>query len=223
MKTLGYVRISDSKGSDVSPNRQWADILAYAQRVLGTVPELVEDIDKSGANGMRSGWKYVLTMIRKGQANVLVAYSRDRLFRDEEQSAQLLKLLRKHDCELHLVDTGMVDLNNADSVTMFSFGATMDAHYSRKISEKTKRAMAFKRAKGEKLGGMVPYGYAVVAGLLVVDVHEQAVLKVIRRLAQAGTGTRGIARMLTETGIKSKSGNAYWSHSTVAKLLSRTS
>lgn len=74
--------------------------------------------------------------------------------------------------------------------------------YRKEISEKTLRAMQFKRQRGEKLGGDVPFGFAAVDGKLVADESEQAVVgayksigNVVSRCGESRRNYKSVVRL----------------------------
>ncbi len=220
MTTAGYVRISDSKGSDVSPDRQRALIAAYCYRAKLELAHVYYDKDASGGDSDRREWQRLLTACRRGEVTSIVAYDQDRLFRDEEEAAKFLKFVKRHKIDVHFVATGQLDTRSAASQMMFSMKAVVDAHYRRVVSERTQTALDHKRQRGEKLGGHVPYGYDLDSeGKLQLNVDEQYTVALLLELRDAGLGVRSIATELTKRGIRTKTGLAYWAPSTVAKVL----
>ena len=93
--------------------------------------------------------------------------------------------------------------------------------YRKEISEKTLRAMAYKRQRGEKLGGDVPFGFEAVDGKLVADDEEQAVIRLAQEHRQRGFSLREIAGKLQQIGATTKRGLAEWNASQVQRLLAR--
>jgi hypothetical protein len=70
--------------------------------------------------------------------------------------------------------------------------------------------MAHKKAKGEKLGGLVPYGYRLAEDgkTLVPDMAEQALLDAIREARQRGLSQRAVVADLARQGFTSRQGTA---------------
>ena len=87
----------------------------------------------------------------------------------------------------------------------------------------TRRALAVKRARGEKTGGTVPYGWDAVpshAGAigLVENAQEQAEISRIVQEREGGCSYAAIARRLNEDGVPTKTG-AHWHPETVRGIM----
>ena len=91
------------------------------------------------------------------------------------------------------------------------------------LRAKTRAALAEKRARGERIGG-VPYGYRLGAdGVhLEVDEREQAVLDRIRGLAREGLSQRAIVARLAAGGVAGRTG-APLGQTQVARILRNAS
>ncbi len=89
--------------------------------------------------------------------------------------------------------------------------------------ERTRSAMAVKRANGERVGA-VPYGHDLGAdgSTLVPNETEQAIIREIHTMKSAGLTLREIAIDLTDRKIRTKTGKSgRWTHSAVARILNR--
>lgn len=217
-----YIRISSDRGGGrVSPDRQWEMIRDYCHRLGLGEPTRYADLDWSGSTAARPAWAALQTALRSRQTRTLVAYDQDRLFRDEEEASRFLKLARRLKLAVHFVTSGPLDLASADAATMFSIKAVFDAHLSRKTSERVRAWAAHKRSRGEKTGGLVPYGYDLAPDgrTLVPNPREQAVVAMVCELAVAGRSYRWIASYLQQQGVVTKTGLAWWGHKTVEKLV----
>ena len=85
-------------------------------------------------------------------------------------------------------------------------------------SERVKSVIDAKRDKGEKMGGIAPYGYRAVANengkpVLVPDDGEQLVITAARQLREAGMSLAKIATELTKRGFKTRKGGAHYTMS----------
>ena len=94
-------------------------------------------------------------------------------------------------------------------------------------SERTRAALAHKRTRNERTGG-VPFGWRLVNpdarkkdALMVEEPAEQSVLARIRNWHAAGDTLRDIAAKLTAEGVPTKQGNAAWTHQSVGKIVAR--
>lgn len=87
------------------------------------------------------------------------------------------------------------------------------------VSQRTREALARKRARSERLGGDPPFGFRRGPGdRLLIDYREQRVLDVMRRLRARGMSLRKLAERLNSNGFTQKRGGR-WSHVAVARTL----
>ena len=91
------------------------------------------------------------------------------------------------------------------------------------LRARTRAALAEKRARGERIGG-VPYGYRLAADRvhLEPDEREQAVLDRVRGLAQEGLSQRAIVSRLAAGGVAGRTG-APLGQTQVARMLRNAS
>ena len=81
-------------------------------------------------------------------------------------------------------------------------------HGLRSTTELTRAALAVKRSRGERTGG-IPYGYSAdAAGRRVPDAAEQRVVARVRELRAEGATFRAIVEQLRAEGITSRKGGA---------------
>ena len=89
--------------------------------------------------------------------------------------------------------------------------------------ERTRSAMAVKRANGKRIG-TVPYGYdlGLDGSTLMVNGGEQAIIIDIRAMRSHGMKLQKIAAVLTEQRVSTKTGKSNrWTHQAVARILAR--
>ena len=98
--------------------------------------------------------------------------------------------------------------------------AEMECNLTR---ERSRWAMAVKRANGQRIGA-APYGFDLGedGSTLVPNEAEQKVIEKIRRMRGNGQTLKGIAEILTARGIPTKTGRSRrWTHQAVARILDR--
>ena len=97
------------------------------------------------------------------------------------------------------------------------------AEYERLIiGARTKAALQAKIRRNERVG-KVRFGYDLApdGATLIQNDGEQSVIAVIRQLHQSGNSLRRIAAELSRQQIITKQGNTRWTHTAVARILSR--
>jgi DNA invertase Pin-like site-specific DNA recombinase len=114
---------------------------------------------------------------------------------------------------------------------MLHIKAAMAEDEGRKISERTKAALAVAKARGVKLGWAMPErrqeqrrasANGAAARIAKADTFAANVLPVIRSLQGQGLSLRGVAKALNERGVKTARGGQ-WQATTVRNILARDS
>ena len=87
------------------------------------------------------------------------------------------------------------------------------------IRSRTKAALAVKKAKGERVGG-IPYGHRLAADSVHIeqDPEEQATIGRARELRDAGASLRAVGRTLLAEGRSPRRGKA-WHVQALSRLL----
>ena len=91
------------------------------------------------------------------------------------------------------------------------------------IRERTKSAMAIKKANGQRVG-TIPYGYDLAEDnvMLVPNEYEQGVIRDIRAMRSVGQTLQGIAEALTDARVPTKTKRSKrWGHPAVSRILNR--
>ena len=88
--------------------------------------------------------------------------------------------------------------------------------------ERTKSAMAVKRANGQRIS-RTPYGYDLAedGATLVENPEEQLVIEEILAMRDRGLSFEKIAEELTERKVPTKRGNGHWNQATIRGLVKR--
>lgn len=209
-KVVGYIRVSTDKQADsgISLDAQKTKIRQYAELYDLDLVAIIEDAGVSAKSLDRAGLRSALSMLEKGQADALLVVKLDRLTRSVRDLGELVEryfasrfsLLSLSDSIDTRTAAGRLVLNVLTSVAQWEREAT---------GERTRDAMAHKKAKGEFTGGQAPYGFSNENGVLVRNEAEQGVLAVVAELKAAGLSLRGIAAELNRAGIVSRSGKAF--------------
>ena len=221
MNAIGYVRVStDGQAHDgVSMEAQEAKIRAWADlngedRVL-----IFRDAGISGKRAdNRPGLRDALGAVGKGDA--LVVYSLSRLARSTKDTITIAEALDKQGADLVSLSE-RIDTTNAAGKMVFRMLAVLSEFERDQVSERTRFALAHKRANGEKTGGDVPYGFRLAGGRLVPHPGEQKAIALIRELHGAGHSLRRIADELKARGYRTKRGGLCWHPQSVKQVLAR--
>ena len=151
---VGYIRVSTSEQADSGAGleAQRAAIRSEAERRGWQLVHVFEDAGASGKslNGRR-GLQRALEAIEAGTAEGLVVAKLDRLSRSLLDFAALMERARKGGWNLIALDLG-VDTSTPAGEMMASVLATFAQFERRLIGQRTKDALAIKRAQGVVLG-----------------------------------------------------------------------
>jgi len=222
MKAIGYVRVSTQNQVDdgISLEAQEAKIKAWAELNNADAVEIFIDAGISGkrANN-RPGLQAALSAIGKGDA--LIVYSLSRLARSTKDTIQIADKLDKQGADLVSMSE-KIDTTTAAGKMVFRMLAVLSEFERDQVSERTRFAMAYKRSKGEKTGGDVPYGFTVDDyGQLVPHTAEQEALRLIHDLRAKGHTYKAIGHELSLRGYKTKQGRDNWHPQVVKQILER--
>jgi len=221
MKAIGYVRVStQSQAEDgVSLDAQVTKIRAWAD--LNGASEVIIFRDE-GISGKRSdnrhGLQDALEVIGKG--DVLVVYSLSRLSRSTKETLILSEILLKKGADLVSLSE-KIDTTTAAGKMVFRMLAVLSEFERDQISDRTRFALAHKKANGEKTGGDVPYGYKVRKGKLSRIEEEQKTIALILELTGKGESLRGVCRALEVAGAARKKGSLSWHPEAVQRIIQR--
>lgn len=218
MKAIGYIRVSTTGQAEdgVSLDAQEAKVRAWAE--LNDADEVVIFRDE-GISGKRSdnrpGLQEALSIAKKGDA--LVVYSLSRLTRCTKDALVLSENLSWKEVDLVSLSE-KIDTTSAAGKMVFRMLAVLAEFERDQISDRTRFALAHKKANGEKTGGYVPFGYTVEDGRLIEDTSEQKALGLIRDLRAKGYALRAICDELAKEGYRTRRGNVKW-HPQVLKQI----
>jgi len=207
-----YFRVStdEQTESGLGMEAQRAAALAYVTRAGLSVRGLQWDEGISGATALenRPGILPALASVKRG--GVLVVTKRDRLARDMYLTLQVESELKKRGVRLvSAADEGTQsnDLGAMIQRTMFDLFAQVEREM---IRERTRRALAAKKARGERVGS-IPYGFELAPDgtRLEVNAHEQEIISLVHELRNTGHTFRGIVAHLNTNNILSRQGKQW--------------
>jgi DNA invertase Pin-like site-specific DNA recombinase len=156
-------------------------------------------------------------MHRRAGLRILLAESLDRLSRDQEDIAHILKRITFRGGRIVTLSEG--EINELH----IGLKGTMGALYLKDLADKTRRGLRG-RVEAGKSGGGNSYGYDVMRGLgpnglpltgeRRVNAPEAAIVRRIFEEYAAGVSPREIAKRLNAESVAGPSGNA-WGPSTI--------
>lgn len=219
--TVGYIRVSTKEQAEtkLSLTHQEEKIRALALAHDLPLARIFNDAAESAKDLNRDAIQELLREVEKGQIGHVVIYKLDRLIRNVENLGYLLRLFEEHGVTLSSVQESLDTSTASGRMVVNLLG--MIAQWEREtIAERTQAALDVKRRQGEKLGGIVPYGYRARQGKLVPHDAEQRVLRGILKARSGGRGYQDIAEALDGQGVKPRKGRR-WYASTVRAICLR--
>jgi DNA invertase Pin-like site-specific DNA recombinase len=220
-KLVAYVRVStDQQGkSGLGIEAQKTAIARFAEAEgFEIIAELTEVETGKGSDALdrRPLLREALAVARKAKAAVVVA-KLDRLSRDVAFIANLM---------VQRVPFIVTELGADVDPFMLHIYAALAQKERALISERTRLALAQKKAQGVRLGNRTNLAVASAKGAAAkrkaADDFARNVLPIVQQLRSSGvTGLAGIAAALNERGVQTARGGA-WYPSTVKNLLDRT-
>jgi DNA invertase Pin-like site-specific DNA recombinase len=230
-RAIGIVRCSTSK-QDIGAAAQRAELQRWAADNGIELVAVFEDLGVSGAAPLaeRPGLLDAIVAMQRHGARRLVAVKRDRFARHRHTMADIERAVAAAGGVLVTTDgTCLGDDTEAEELRV-GFMDLLAALELRKIRARNKARCEACRAAGRTHGGRLPFGYRRRAGgrtgrsgavvELEPDPTEQAVLRRIVDLADAGRSLRQVAGILANDGITARNGRP-WQPSVLARIVSR--
>lgn len=218
-KAIGYIRVSHESQVEtgLSLDAQRAKIEAYAALKDLSLVEIIEDAGISAKNLKRPGMQRVLELAHRKEVEAVIILKLDRMFRNTVDALETARMFDKKGIALHSIAESL-DTHSALGKFFFTLTAALAEMERGLIGERTRTALAQKKARGEKTGGHVPYGFSLVGKRLVPDAREQEVLQRMSALRKQGMSFQRVADLLNAEGILTKKGTA-WDRARVFKTL----
>lgn len=202
---LAYLRCSteEQRDSGAGLAAQRAAILAECQHRGWHLVDVIEDAGYSAKDLKRPGVQIALEALQRGSADALVVAKLDRLSRSMLDFAGIMAAAQKQRWGLIALDC--VDTTTPAGEAMANVLCTFAQFERRLISQRTKDALAIKKAQGVQLGRPRSLAAAVVERIV--------------RERDAGRTLAAIADGLNEDGVVTAQGGQRWWPSTVAAVL----
>jgi DNA invertase Pin-like site-specific DNA recombinase len=202
---VGYVRVSTDEQavSGLGLAAQRAAIEAECARRGWTLVAIHEDA-LSGKSLDRPGMAAALAAVESGAAATIVVAKLDRLSRSLVDFASLMARAQAGQWNLVALDLG-IDLATPAGEFLSNVMASAAQWERRIIGQRTRDALAVKRAQGVRLGRPQMIGADLVAR--------------IRTAHEGGTGWSALARQLNDEGVPTAHGGSRWYPSTVRAVV----
>ncbi len=217
MATLAYLRVSTDEQAQSGLGLEAQ--LAAIRRAAGEPTAVYSDEGCSGGDPKRPGLLSCLEALRAG--DTLVVAKRDRLARDTFLALWVEKEAKRRRARIVSAAGEGTDSDDPAAVLMRTLVDAFAQYERAIIGARTSSALKAKRARGQKTGGYVPFGFRLAEDgrTLVADAAEKAVIAQVRQMRADGWTLRAIAADLEARGVLTKQGRARWHAEGVAAIL----
>src|SRR6185436_7180567 len=154
------------------------------------------------------------------RGDVLLVAKRDRLGRDVIAVAMIERLISKRGARVVSAAGEGTDSSDPAALLMRRLIDSFAEYEKLLIGARTRAALAAKRRRGERVSGIIPFGYRLADDQRTLLPHEdeQQTLVSIRKLREGGASLRTVADELNRSGVLTRSGSA-WRFEYVRNLL----
>jgi len=223
MRLIGYIRVStDEQASHgVSLANQLSRLRGYAQLHGHELGEIYEDRGVSGRDMSRLGVRAALAALERREADGLLVTHLDRLSRSLRDVLYLVDSHFGPGCDFSLLCIdNQLDTSTPTGRMMVAVLATIAQWQREEDVERIKRALAHKKAKGERTGS-VPWGYRLAGDgrTLTPNEPELAVMALALALRLQGLTLRAIAEKLKALGHRNRRRSTTWNAKTIARII----
>lgn len=196
-----YCRISDDReGRRWGVDRQERVCRERAAANGWLVVEVLIENDISAYSGkVRPKYQRLLTMLRTGEADAVIALSGKRLQRDWRDAFAFLDLAQERDIAVDTIKAGRYNLNTAEGRAQARRAAIDAQEESEEIGERVRDAKADNLREGTYRGGPRPFGYE--ADGVTVRPAEAKLIEEATDVVIGGGSLRGLCRDWTEKGV----------------------
>ncbi|MCP4242914.1 MAG: recombinase family protein [bacterium] len=220
-RTIAYVRVSTAQQATegVSLAAQHAKVRAYADLYDLDLVGVQSDAGVSAKTLDRPGLQSALSLLATGHADALLVVKLDRLTRSVRDLDTLLsQYFAKPDGPALLSVSENIDTRSPAGRLVLNVLAAVSQWEREAISDRTREALAHKRANGEYTGGKVPYGKRRRGSNLVDHAEEQATIAMARDLRASGLSLRLVGAALSNAGRSPRRGGP-WAAVQIRRML----
>ena len=223
MKTILYIRVSTTQqvNDGISLEAQEQRLIQYCEFNGLDVVGILKDEGLSGSNANREGYRKLMDMVKTKEIDAVAVYSLSRFARNTVEVLKSIELMNKNNIQFHSL-TEKIDTTSPTGRFFLTTLAALGQLEREQISERTKDALAHKKSKGERTGG-IPFGYELDEdGIhLIENQREQSIISIVLSLKELGYSYRNIAKELENRGLKNKAHRIKWSATQIFRILQK--
>ena len=148
MKCAIYARVSTTKQDETLQIPRCEE---FAKRQGWEVVQIYQD-EASGRDANRPGWKALESDLRRHEFDAIIVTKLDRIMRSLMQLLQIFETFQRYGVMIVTIDQGILDLKSANGRLQVQLLGMLAEWEKELISDRTKEALAMKKAKGIQLG-----------------------------------------------------------------------
>jgi DNA invertase Pin-like site-specific DNA recombinase len=225
MHAVVYTRISqDQTGDRAGVSRQLDDCSTLAENIGATVVAHFDDNDISAFNGKtRPGFEAMLDMLKRGEADTVIVWHPDRLYRSMKDLERLIDVVDSGGIAIRSCNGGDLDLTNSTGRMLARIIGSVSRQESEHKGERRRRAN-LQRAQAGTWRASQPRVFGYTPNGEVVEPEATAVRHAIHDVL-AGRSLRSIAAEWNQRGLRTpksaKRGGGPWANSSLRRALMR--
>ena len=203
MAVFGYVRVSTvtqaREGESLEAQRRQVTSYAAAKGLELAVENVFVEAGVSGSTEFqdRPEGSKLFQIVQSG--DLVIFPKLDRAFRSTRNALNVLHELKGRGVSVHFIDLGGDVTGNGVGAIVFTILSAFATFERERIAARIREVKQLKKAQGKFTGGRRAFGYDVVDGVKVPREDEQAVIRQMRAMRDAGAGYRQIAEWMKNT------------------------
>ncbi|HZJ75030.1 MAG TPA: recombinase family protein [Clostridia bacterium] len=207
MNAVIYARYSSDKQTEQSIDGQLRCCKEYAERNGYRVVGEYIDRALSGTSDNRPAFQEMIADSSKKTFQYVIVWKLDRFARNRYDSAIYKNKLKKNGVRVLSATEGIGE--GDESIILEAVLEAMAETYSRQLSQNVMRGLKESALKANSTGGVIPLGYRLENGKLVIEEVEAEAVKLIFERYAAGVKKKAIAEELNNKGYKTGRGCAF--------------
>ena len=194
----------------INENPEWEFVNIYADEGISGTTDY-----------KRAGFMKMIQDALAGKMDLILTKSISRFGRNSFDVIKNVRLLRENNVAILFEEDNINTMDTKTSEMLLTTLSAVAQQESENISEHVKLGLRMKMNRGELIGFTKCYGYeydSASENFKIIE-EEAEVVKFIFDQYCAGHGANGIAKMLTQQGIKTPKGRKTWCDSTIRGIL----
>lgn len=203
MAVFGYVRVSTvtqaREGESLEAQRRQVISYAAAKGLELAVESVFVEAGVSGSTEFqdRPEGSKLFQIVQSG--DLVIFPKLDRAFRNTRNALNVLHELKGRGVSVHFIDLGGDVTGNGVGAIVFTILSAFATFERERIAARIREVKQLKKSQGKFTGGRRAFGYDVVDGVKIPREDEQAVIRQMRAMRDAGAGYREIAEWMKNT------------------------